>query len=187
MDIILIGLFLWISVHLIPAVTPQFKNYLLNKLGENNYKLLFTISIAFSIFLIVYGWRHSTTSFLYVLPDMIYTISSILLLFSCVLFASTILPTRLLKFIRHPQLLFVLCWSVAHLLINGDSRSVLLFSGMAIWAILEIIFINKRDGDWIKMEKNPMLSTEIKSIILSLALFAAIIFGHEYLSGIALI
>jgi uncharacterized membrane protein len=40
----------------------------------------------------------------------------------------------------------VLLWSASHLLTNGDSRSVSLFGGLAIWALLEIILINRREG-----------------------------------------
>jgi len=167
MEFIITGIVLWSLVHLMPSIAPGIKSSLNNKFGVNGYKLLFTILIVSSIFLMVYGWRHSSTAFLYQLPSAIKHLNSILMLFSFICFGSAILPTRLLEFIRHPQLMFVISWSVAHLLVNGDSRSVLLFSSMAIWAILEIIFINKRDGEWIK-PKAPGFMMELKSLVLSL-------------------
>jgi len=57
---------------------------------------------------------------------------------------------------------------------------------MGVWAILEIIFINKRDGEWEKPAK-PGIFTEIKSFAVSLILFVAILYGHSYLSGVALV
>jgi len=186
MEMIFSGLVIWILVHLIPSVTPNIKSNLVNKFGENTYKLLFTILIFSALFLMIYGWRHSITSQIYQLPDYIYPISTLLMLCSYIIYGSAILPTRLLNIIRHPQLLSVFIWSFAHLLSNGDSRSILLFSGMAIWAILEIIFINKREGEWKKPAK-PGVLTEIKSLAVSLVLFVAIVYGPGYLSGVVLV
>jgi len=186
MEMIFSGLVIWILVHLIPSATPTIKSYLVNKFGENTYKSLFSILIFSALFLMIYGWRHSETFQVFQLPDYVYPIATLLMLCSYIIYGSAVIPTRLLNYIRHPQLLSVLIWSLAHLLINGDCRSILLFSGMGIWAILEIIFINKRDVEWKKPDK-PNILTEIKSIAISLVLFVAILYGHSYLSGVALV
>ena len=186
MEMIFSGLVLWILVHLIPSATPTIKSYLVNKFGENVYKSLFSILILTALFLMIYGWRHSDTFHVYQLPDYVYPVSTLLMLCSYIIYGSAVLPTRLLNYIRHPQLISVFIWSVAHLLSNGDCRSILLFSGMGLWAILEIIFINKRDGEWEKPAK-PGILTEIKSLAISLVLFVAILYGHSYLSGVALV
>ena len=34
-------------------------------------------------------------------------------------------------------------------------RSILLFGGLLIWAVLEIVFLNRRDGAWKKPEAKP--------------------------------
>ena len=185
MEILIAGILLWSVVHLIPSVLPDFKTNLKNKFGENGFKLLFTILIILSIFLIVYGWRHSTTTVIYQLPSAATPIAVILMLVAFILFVNAILPTRLLRMVRHPQLMFIISWSLAHLLVNGDSRSIVLFAGMGLWAILEIIFINKRDGDWVK-SAIPGLSQELKSLALSLILFVVAIIGHHYLAGVSL-
>jgi len=185
MELMLTGIVLWSLVHLMPAISPSTKIYFTNRFGENAFKLTFTLLIILAVFLIIYGWRHSTTTYLYQLPAFIYPVASLLLFFSFILFASTIIPTRLVTYIRHPQLMFVLSWSIAHLLVNGDYRSVILFSGMAIWGLLEMIFINRRDGAWSK-PANPVFMTEIKSIILSIVLFVVAVLAHEYLSGVSL-
>ena len=53
---------------------------------------------------------------------------------------------RVVGVIRHPQLTAVKLWAVAHLLVNGDSASLLLFGGLLVWAVLEVVIINKQDG-----------------------------------------
>ncbi len=55
------------------------------------------------------------------------------------------------RIVRHPQLTGVSIWAFAHLMMNGDSRSIVLFGTMFIWAILSIAaLINRRDGEWVK-------------------------------------
>ena len=51
---------------------------------------------------------------------------------------------RVAGVIRHPQLTAVKLWALAHLLVNGDSASLLLFGGLLVWAVLEVVIINNR-------------------------------------------
>jgi len=185
MELIITGLLLWSIVHLIPAAVPSLREGLISRLGENTYKLLFTLTIIISITLMVYGWKHSITTDLYQPIAILKPLALVLVFFSFLLFASAILPTRLLRLIRHPQLMFVISWALAHLLLNGDSRSVIVFGSLGIWALLEMFFINKRDGGWTKTIP-PSLAQELKSLLLSIFLFAVAMIAHYYVSGIAL-
>jgi uncharacterized membrane protein len=46
---------------------------------------------------------------------------------------------------RHPMLTSVKLWSVAHLLVNGDLASIILFGGMLVWAVGSVIMINRAE------------------------------------------
>jgi hypothetical protein len=72
---------------------------------------------------------------------------------------------------------------MAHLLLNGDSRSVLLFGWLGVWAVLEIFFINKREGVWVKPDA-PAWSREIKGVVISLVVLAVVVFLHPYIAGV---
>jgi uncharacterized membrane protein len=37
---------------------------------------------------------------------------------------------------------------VAHLLVNGDLASIILFGGMLAWAVVSVILINKAQPTW---------------------------------------
>jgi hypothetical protein len=41
-----------------------------------------------------------------------------------------------------------LLWTIAHLLVNGDVPSFVLFGGLGIWAIAEMIVINRTEPGW---------------------------------------
>ena len=64
----------------------------------------------------------------------------------------------------------------------GDSRSVLLFGGMGLWAILEIIFINRREGEWVK-QPVPGWAREIRGLAISLVVFIVIVMLRPYIAA----
>jgi uncharacterized membrane protein len=94
------------------------------------------------------------------------------------------MPNNLKRFVRHPQMAAILFWSTGHLLTNGDSRSVVLFGGFAVWAILEIVFINKRDGEREKPSTVPLLSDVMLAVVTALV-FAALVYFHASLFGVS--
>jgi hypothetical protein len=78
----------------------------------------------------------------------------------------------------------VATWAGAHLLANGDSRSLVLFGGLGVWAVLEIILINRRDGAWEKPEPLP-LSADVTPLIAAAVAFAVLLFVHPWISGVS--
>jgi len=185
MKIMILGLLLWSLVHFIPSLAPLLKKNWISMLGEATYKISFAVIIVLSLVLIVYGWRHSTPSHLYTLPIIIKPITVILMLLAFVLFVAAKRPARIKTYIRHPQLMSIFVWSFAHLLSNGDSRSVVLFSWMGIWAVLEMIFINRRDGAWIK-QPPPEWPKEFKGLTITFVIFVIVALAHPYIAGISL-
>ena len=88
-------------------------------------------------------------------------------------------------YVRHPQLTSKIVWLIAHLLVNGDSRSIILFGSMGLWAALEIIAINRRSGEWEKAAP-PARPREIKGLVISLVIFAVAAYAHPYIVGVSL-
>jgi uncharacterized membrane protein len=91
--------------------------------------------------------------------------------------------SRLRLFIRHPQLTGVAVWGFSHLLLNGDNRSIVLFGGMLLWAVIEIIAISKREGVWIKTEP-PSWGAEAVTALIAAVTVAVVVYIHPWLSGV---
>ena len=69
-----------------------------------------------------------------------------------------------------------------HLLANGESRSIVLFAGMAIWAIAEMLVINRRDGAW----KKPAPIPAKNDFFLAgggIVAYVVVVAAHEWLFG----
>ena len=183
MELLISGLLIWSMVHFIPSLAPAAKLKLTGLLSETGYKLTFTVLIIVSLALIIFGWRSSTPSQLYVLPGVVRHVAVVLILLAFVLFTAAQFPTRIKNYIRHPQLTGVAVWALAHLLLNGDSRSVFLFGGLGVWAVLEIILINRRDREWTK-KSPPGWTGELKLIAISIVTFIVVVMVHPYIAGV---
>jgi uncharacterized membrane protein len=80
---------------------------------------------------------------------------------------------------RHPQLTAVILWAVAHLLVNGDLASVVLFGGFLIWAVASILLINRDVPAWTPPPRQP-LGKEIAAVVLAVAIYAAVGWGVHW-------
>ncbi len=182
MIMLFLGILLWSGVHYIPSLAPNFRSGLIEKLG-NGYRGLFSATVVASIVLLVFGWKSMEPEILYdPLPDAV-QIASVLMIIAFYLFAAAHGPSNIKRITRHPMLMGVIVWGVAHLIANGDSRSALLFGGMIIWAIVEILAINRRDGDYEKPEPAPMKKDVIK-VIAAIVVYGVLVFAHPYFTGV---
>lgn len=183
MTLLIAGLFLWTAVHFVPSIGTGLKQQWINHLGKKGYAISFAALIILALIFIVFGWRSSTPSHLYLAPDIVRHIAMLLMVPAFVLFGAAKYTTRIKRFIRHPQLTGVMVWAAAHLLLNGDTRSVVLFGWLGIWALVETFLINNREGQWVKPAA-PGWGTEAKGLLISVAIFVAAVFLHPYFAGV---
>ena len=146
MSLLLAGIILWFVAHSLPATAPGKRDALAAKLGELPYRGVFSLVILASLLMIVFGWKSAVPSALYVPPMGPGIVPSALVLIALILFFASQMNGTIKRVIRHPQMAGTFIWAVAHLLTNGDSRSVALFGGMAVWALFEVVMINRREG-----------------------------------------
>jgi hypothetical protein len=78
------------------------------------------------------------------------------------------------------MLIGVIVWSIAHLLVNGDLSSIVLFGGIGAWAISSILLINATEGECTRPSPGP-IKGDIKLGIIGLVLFGVIAAIHTYL------
>ena len=179
-----IGVLLFIVVHLVPCLARGFRDSLLERVGEQPYRGIFSVIQLMAILLMIIGWRSTTPEFVYTPPSWGIPAASLLMLISVMLFGAAQQPTRIKRYVRHPQLTGMAVWSVSHLLSNGDSRSLVLFGGLGLWALLEMFLINQREGAWVK-PYGPALSVEVRGIVISAVVFFVLVYLHPYFAGVS--
>jgi len=182
MTLLIAGILLFAGVHFVPSVAPGLKASWLGKLGEGGYKGSFTLLLLGAITLIVMGWRSIEPTTVYLPSPALRHPAIGLVVIAFLLLVVGSRNSRIRQWVRHPQLTGVLLWALAHLLLNGDNRSVALFSGMALWSLGEIIIISKREGNWVKAEL-PSLGAEMVTLIATAVVVLGLIFAHPYFTG----
>ena len=184
MMLLAIGLLLFAGLHLIKSLAPALRAGLQERLGENAYKGIFSLLVLASMALIVFGWRSAAPQYVYAPSPALALPALLLLVLAFLLMVVSTRPSRLRRVVRHPQLTGVALWGIAHLLLNGDSRALLLFGGITAWAVMEILAINRRDGRWLKPEV-PGAAVDVANLLIAAGVVALLIAVHPWLAGVA--
>jgi len=184
MTLLICGVTLFCLVHFIPSIGSPLKARMVNKLGENGYKGVFSLLLLGSFALMILGWRTTHPSYVYAPPVSLNGLAYLLIIAAFLLMTAASLKTRLRRLIRHPQLTGVALWAGGHLLLNGDSRAIVLFGGLGLWALLSIVAINRREGAWIK-EEAPGASAEALLLGVTAAGTLAVVLIHPWISGVS--
>ena len=182
MSTLTLGVLLWSITHLMPAAFSGLRKGLLSRLGENGYKGVFTLLMVLAIYLVISGWKATVPETVYVPPLWGRHVTALLMLAGFVLFFAPYPPNNIKRALRHPQLTGVACWGIGHLLANGEGRSIVLFGGLALWAIIEMVAINRRDGAWTP----PTAVARKNDIILiaaGLVAYIVVAAAHQWLFG----
>ncbi len=182
MILIFAGLALWYAIHMLPSLGQGLKQTLVERIGLLPYRAGFALVVVSAMTLIVLGWRSAQPVSIYLPPAEFRPLAIVLVIIALVIIAATGRATRIGRLIRYPQLTGMLLWACAHLLANGDSRSLLLFGGFASWALLEMVLISRREGAWVK-QSAPGWGAEILGVVLALAAAACLILLHPYFTG----
>lgn len=184
MVLLCVGVGLWSAVHLVPSLAGAARAGLIARIGEQPYKGLFALSLVGAIALMVLGWRSSVSTVVYVGPTWGALVTNVLVFLGLVLFVASGVPTNIKRFLRHPQLTGVAVWAGAHLLSNGDLRSLVLFGGLGLWALVEMVCINRRDGVWVKPDPLPM-TAELRPLVGAALAYVVLFFAHPWIAGVS--
>ncbi len=179
-----LGIGLWSALHFLPSLANGLRSSLIERLDEKKYRIGFALGVVGSIVLIVVGWRATPPVGIYIPPTWGRDVTMLFVLVAFMLFSLAGGPTNVKRLIRHPQLTGLVVWAVGHLLANGDNRSLLLFGGLGIWALIEMTLLNRRDGTWVRPGAVP-LKAEIRPVIIGLVLYAVLLFAHPFLFGVS--
>ena len=176
------GVLLWSIVHFSPVIALGLKKNLVNRFGEYPFKGVFALIMVTAIYLIVSGWRSAVPEVVYMPPGWGNYATVVLVLIGFILFLAPYPPNNFKRMLRHPQLTGMACWGVGHLLSNGETRSIVLFGGLTAWALIEMVLINRRDGEWVKPAA-VAAKKDLALVVFSVLAFMVVLFTHRLLFG----
>lgn len=175
MSVLAFGLVLWVAGHLFKRLLPGLRA----RLGEVPGKLVATILILAGVVLMVIGFRRAEVVPVYTPLPGIGHLTDLLMLVAVFLYGVGHSKGWLRTHLRHPMLMGTMVWAAAHLLVNGDKASLILFGGIGIWAAAEIALINAQSR-WTPPPKGGLRGDAI-NLAISVVVYAAIAGVHIWL------
>lgn len=173
---LVLGVLIWSGAHLFKRLAPGARA----AMGETAGKGIIAVVLLVSIWLMVIGYGRADGAFFWGRHPALVGVNNLLMLLSIYMFAASGMKTALARKMRHPMLGAVKVWALAHLLVNGDVASFVLFGGLLAWAVVEMIVINKSQPDWTPPPPAPK-SKEIAAVVGSVVLYGVIAAIHYWL------
>jgi uncharacterized membrane protein len=145
---LVIGLALFLGVHSTRVFAEDWRTQRIAKMGGGAWKGLYSLISIAGFMLIIYGYGLSrqTPIDLWMPPLWTRHAAALLTLPIFIMLAAAYIPGTTIKAkLKHPMMLSVKLWAIAHLLSNGRLGDVLLFGGFLLWAVLAFRAARKRD------------------------------------------
>ena len=172
--VLIAGLGLFSAPHLLKRLAPEWRA------SKGDWmKGVVSILLVLSIVLMSRGYSAADPVVLWPRWEPLVHLNNLLNLVAVYLFVASNAGGRVATRMRHPQLTAVKVWAVAHLLVNGDLASIVLFGGLLAWAVVEVILINKRT-EWAPAVPGPWARDAVAGVI-ALVAYAAITYAHIWL------
>ncbi|MEX2482905.1 MAG: NnrU family protein [Gammaproteobacteria bacterium] len=159
---------------------------LIERIGPLPYRGLHSLVSLAGFIAIVIGYGDAPRIDLWAPPVWLRPFAMMLMLPVFVLLAAAYLPCNIKARVRNPMLLAVKIWAFAHLLVNGDLASMLLFGSFLAWAVVDLIAV-KRSGRSAVVAA-PRELYDAVAITLGLVVYGLVLTRfHVYLAGVPLL
>lgn len=180
MEILILGLVLFLGIHLVPVLTGV-RRQLFGSLGEKRYKGIFSIVSAIGLVLIVIGYARAPAEPRVFAPYPAAVLAAPLsMMISFVLLAAANMKTHIRRTLRHPMLIGVGIWAFVHLLANGEARATILFGAFLAYVIIDLISAVQRHA---VKSFTPVLRQDVIAIASGIALALLVMAFHRPLFG----
>ncbi|AUC52475.1 hypothetical protein CDO87_04385 [Sagittula sp. P11] len=172
MLILILGVALWWAAHLFKRIAPGVRE----PMGDKG-KGVVALALVVSILLMIFGYRMADGAFFWGRHPATVGINNLIMLFALYLTSPGPKKGALLYKMRHPMLTGFLLWTLAHLLVNGDVPSFVLFGGLGLWAIVEMIVINRAEPGWVAPAKGSIAKD---AMFLAISLVLLVVIGYVH-------
>ena len=189
MAALVLGLVLFLGVHSTRVFADGWRTATMERFGEKEYKLLYSLLSIAGFVLLVWGYglaRQNPVVLWGQPPVWTRHLASLLTLVAFVLVTAAYVPGNHLKAkLRHPMILGVKVWAFAHLIANNTLADLLLFGGFLLWAVLDYRSAKRRDQALATVLEANVVRTTI-TVVVGMVAWAVFAMGlHRVLIGVS--
>jgi uncharacterized membrane protein len=175
MLLLVLGVFLWAAAHFFKRFAPERRA----RMGDPAKGMVAGV-LAIAVLLMIFGYRMAEGAVYWGRHPATVGINNLLMIAALYFTSPGPKKGALFYRMRHPMLTGFLLWCVAHLLVNGDVPSFVLWGGLGIWAVAEMVVINRAEPDWTPPAKGA-ITKDAMFLVASLVLLGVIGFIHTWL------
>ena len=181
---LILGMLLFAGVHLAAAVRA-WRTPLVERLGEWPFKGLHALISLAGLALAVFGYRRSSTEWVWAPLPFGHEAAAALMPVAVVLLVAAYLPSNIKRFTAHPMLWGVVLFAVSHLLVRGHWAAIILFGGLGFYSVLAMLVASMR-GERRATTVQPLWK-DAMVIVIGLAAYVGLLLAHPVLFGVAVV
>jgi uncharacterized membrane protein len=186
MTLLILGILLFVGGHAFSLARGP-REAAIARFGDGGFKGLYSLVALAGLVLMVKGYGdYRAGGYVAVWNPPVWTrhVSVLLMLPVLPLLFSAYAQGFVKARLKHPMILSVKLWALAHLLANGDLGSILLFGAFLVWAVLGFRSMRRRPVD---PQKNfvPNPGQDAAAILGGLIAYGLLVGGlHRWLIGV---
>ncbi|HVG51149.1 MAG TPA: NnrU family protein [Xanthobacteraceae bacterium] len=180
MAMLIAGLVIFIAVHLFVTRRGE-RDALIGWIGIAPYKIAFSLISAAGLLLIIFGFgAYRATGWVVVWDPPVWArhLAIPLMWLAFIALVAAYIPGNIKRVLKHPMLVGVKLWALAHLLANGDLGSMLLFGSLLAWAVYDRISLKYRTDAGGPPIPAGGVKNDVVAVVVGSILFAA--FGYVF-------
>jgi uncharacterized membrane protein len=189
LSLLILGLVLFLGAHSVRIFADGWRTRWIAQRGELAYKGLYALASLLGLGLLAWGYGATRAApvELWQPPRGMSHLAALLTLISFIFVAAAYVPGNQIKSkLKHPMLLGVKVWALAHLLANGRLADVVLFGAFLAWAVLCFRAARQRDrAQHITYAAGRALPTVITMVVGVGLWIAFALYLHVWLIGVA--
>jgi uncharacterized membrane protein len=172
----ILGLVLFLGAHVFVTMRGR-RAALIARCGQWPYKGLFSLVSIAGLALIGYGfakYRDAGVIQLWYPPGWTRHIVEALMWPASILVAAAYIPGNIRRTVKHPMLLAVKTWALAHLCANGDLGGIILFGSVLLWAGYDRVTLKRRSDPGAPPIPVGGVTNDIVAIVVGTLLYLAL-------------
>ena len=188
MALLILGLVLFLGVHLVRVLAEGARTRFIAQRGENAWKGMYSVLSILGFVLLIYGYglARQQPVVLWTPPTWTRHLAALLTLPAFVLLVAAYVPGNGIKArVHHPMVLGVKVWALAHLFVGRTLAAEIVFAAFLVWAVLSFRAARARDRAAGRVYPPGRVVPTVVTVVVGVAAWVGFaLWGHAALIGV---